>query len=515
MDNAGITLRELLRLPVLKDAKVISGEKGLDRAVRFIDIMEVPDVKDWLREGELLLTTAYSMRHDLSQLPELVELLAKAGAAALAIKPERFLQDMPVEMLRMSNEYNLPIIEIPSGIPYMDITHAVMEQIIDKQASLLRRSDEVYKTLTKLVLENRGIQAVADTVAGLLKSQIRVIDKTGAAIVSSPPAVVPDVSVDKRYWDITVDKQFVGKLIIEKEHLDELELICVEHARLVFSLELMRRKTALDTEIKLRGDFIEELLTGLPLSKEEVVNKGRQLGLTSDCVWQIAIVEADQLHIEENSAYMINLGELIEEESKKRKVKSLFHKQGNRIVLMLASINQEVVTEEHDFRFKEKERWPKLLNPLISNWKGFRIGYGGECLLWTAQRSYIEAKKAIRLGIRLDKNKKIFSFEEIEMFQLLVDSSDHTIMDAFVQKKIGKLCEYDTDHGTELVTSLYYYLATGGSLLDTAKQLYIHRNSVKYRIDRIKAIAGIDLENFQERFVYYFSLIYHFLKKME
>jgi purine catabolism regulator len=64
MNPAGITLRELLDLPVLKDAKVISGEKGLDRVVRYIDIMEVPDVTGWLREGELLLTTAYSIRHE-------------------------------------------------------------------------------------------------------------------------------------------------------------------------------------------------------------------------------------------------------------------------------------------------------------------------------------------------------------------------------------------------------------------------------------------------------------------
>ncbi|RFU70674.1 PucR family transcriptional regulator [Peribacillus saganii] len=513
MNNAGITLRELLRLPVLKDAKVISGEQGLDRAVRFIDIMEVPDVKEWLREGELLLTTAYAIRHDPSLLPELVELLEKAGAAALAIKPERFLQDMPAEMIRLSNDYNLPIIEIPSGIAYMDITHAVMEQIIDKQASMLRRSDEVYKTLTTLVLENRGIQAVADTVSKLLKSPIRVIDKIGETIVSSPSNVPLTATSDNRNWDIAVDKQFVGKLIIEKGHLDELELICVEHARLVFSLELMRRKTALDTEIRLRGDFIEELLTGLPLSKQELVNKGRQFGLTPDCVWQTAIIEADQLFFDNSSEYIMELGELIEQESNKRGIKSHLHKQGNRIVLLLASHNREDIIGEQVYRTKHLESWSLILNPIISGWKGFRIGYGGECKLWAVQKSYLEAKKAIRIGSRLDKNKQIFTFEEIEMFQLLIDASEYINMDEFVEKKIGKICDYDTKHNTDLVTTFYYYLASGGSLLDTAKHLYIHRNSVKYRIDRIKEIADVDLENFQERFVYYFSIMYHLIKK--
>ncbi len=78
-------------LPVLKDARVISGKQGLCRVVQFIDIMEVSDIDGWLREGKLLLTTtAYSLRNDLSKLPKVVEMLAKANAAAIAIKSEEY-----------------------------------------------------------------------------------------------------------------------------------------------------------------------------------------------------------------------------------------------------------------------------------------------------------------------------------------------------------------------------------------------------------------------------------------
>lgn len=49
MNQSGITVNDLLRLPVLKDAKVISGREGLNRNVQNIDIMEVPDIDGWLR----------------------------------------------------------------------------------------------------------------------------------------------------------------------------------------------------------------------------------------------------------------------------------------------------------------------------------------------------------------------------------------------------------------------------------------------------------------------------------
>lgn len=134
MNLKGLTVRELLKLPILEHAKLVSGEKGLDRVVRYVDIMEVPDVKGWLREGELILTTGYSTRHDPALLTELVEHLAQANAAGVAVKPERFIPDIPKEMIDMSNLHHMPIIQLPVGIPYIDITYAVMERILDNQA---------------------------------------------------------------------------------------------------------------------------------------------------------------------------------------------------------------------------------------------------------------------------------------------------------------------------------------------------------------------------------------------
>ncbi|WP_057762148.1 PucR family transcriptional regulator [Cytobacillus praedii] len=507
MNPAGITLSELLRLPVLKEAKVISGEKGLNRMVKFVDIMEVPDVQGWLREGELLLTTAYSIRHDPTLLPKLVEELAKANAAALAIKPERFLHDMPIEMLQMSNNYHLPIIQLPNNIPYMDITNAVMEQIIDKQGSLLRRSEEIYKRLTTLVLENQGIQAVADNVAGLLKSSIWLVDKSGETIVQSPSDTADKLSSQTKFWNITVDKQVEGRLFIEKEALDELELICVEQARLVFSLELMRRKTALETEKKIRGDFIDELLSGLPLSKQVIINKGSQLGFNSEVDWEIAVIESDSESI---SLFIDKVTVLIHQESQKLRVKSHVHRQGDKYILLLASKSLDA-DPKHQSNLSFC--WNEILIPFMNDWKGIRLGLGGKTQLWNINRSYLEAKKALMIGARMNLNPRLFTYEEIEILDLLIDASEYVDMDAYVEKRIGHLYKYDQENGMDLLPTLYHYLSTGGSLIETAKRLFIHRNSVKYRIDRIKQLSDIDLDNHQKRFEYYYCLVYYLLKK--
>ncbi|MDQ0201704.1 PucR family transcriptional regulator [Neobacillus ginsengisoli] len=509
MNPAGITLRELLDLPVLKDAKVISGEKGLNRVVRYIDIMEVPDISGWLREGELLLTTAYSIRHEPALLPKLVKQLAEANAAALAIKPERFLHEMPKAMIQMSNTFDLPIIQLPKGIPYIDITHAVMEQIINKQSSLLRKSEEIYKMLTTLVLENSGIQAVADNVSLLLKLPIWLIDKTGETIVASPSNAHYHSSPNPRYWEIRVDKEMVGKLIVDKEKLDELDQVCIEQARLVFSLELMRRKTAVDTEKRLRGNFVDELLSGLPLSKQEIMSKGSQLGLKPEAIWEVAIIEGEK---EEISRHIDKLNHTLAEESQKHHIKSHIHWIGERLVLLLGSPSQEIPTQNPK---KDTFNWREKLIPFIQHCSGIRIGFGEKVQLWDVQKSYVEAKKAVIFGMRLDNQKRVFTFEEIEMFHLLMDVSESVEMDKFVEKKIGKLNQYDQENGTDFVKTLYYYIYTRGSLLETAKHLFLHRNSVEYRVDKIRELFDIHTENSQERLVYFFCISYHLFKNNE
>ncbi|MCZ8515124.1 PucR family transcriptional regulator ligand-binding domain-containing protein [Paenibacillus filicis] len=515
MKFEGVTVKELLRLPILKDAKVIGGEQGLDRIVRFTDIMEVPDIKGWLREGELILTTGYSIRHNPALLEDVVEHLAQVNGAALAIKPERFLSKIPQEVIDKSNLYHIPIIQIPPGIPYIDITYTIMEQILDRQAALLRRSEEIYKALTNLVLSNSGIQVMADNVAELVQCPIWVISSAGDVLVSSP-ADIPYVSTIKtRHWEVTVDKQFVGKLIVGKEQLDEFEQVCIEQARLVFSLELMRRKIAFDTEVRLRGSFLEELLLGLPLSRQEVEDKGSKLGLLPGWIWEVGMVEGDSSHFEEQSPFLSELNALIQRESEHRRIRVRSHvlRQGDRLILLLATGPLTDPIKKGSVGRDDVKEWPHILSSFLAGWSGIRVGFGSKCSLWEVHRSYIEARKAIFIGTHLDRYKAVFTFNDVEMFQLLLDASEQVPFDALIERKIGKLCLYDKQNGTDLVSTLYYYLATGGSLMETANLLYVHRNSVKYRLDRIKEISDADLENPLNRFVYYLCAAFYLLKK--
>src|SRR6188768_4008638 len=95
----GLAVREVLAAPCLAQARVLAGAAGLDRVVRRLNVMEVPDILPWVKPHEMLLTTGYPLRDDPAALVRLVGELDDRGLSALAIKLHRYLDEVPPGLL--------------------------------------------------------------------------------------------------------------------------------------------------------------------------------------------------------------------------------------------------------------------------------------------------------------------------------------------------------------------------------------------------------------------------------
>ena len=148
-----LTVREAFSIGRLQEGEVIAGEKGLNRAVNYIDIMEVPDVADWLKSGELILTTGYAIKDKPDMQVKLVEQLAKVEGAGIIIKLNRFLDEVPEIMIKKANELDIPIMKLPSNIPYIDITHVIMKEILLRQNKERWLNEMLWEVLASRVFQ--------------------------------------------------------------------------------------------------------------------------------------------------------------------------------------------------------------------------------------------------------------------------------------------------------------------------------------------------------------------------
>ena len=118
-----------------------------------------------------------------------------------------------------------------------------------------------------------------------------------------------------------------------------------------------------------------------------------------------------------------------------------------------------------------------------------------------------EAQDALSTGSAIDPQKTVFHFEEYSHYVMLRHLSEHEKIARYCHRAIPFLVEYDRANGTELLDTLHTYLDCSCSIKDTAEALFLHRNSVIYRINKIGSICGIDLDDPGIRFSLRLSLL--------
>src|SRR5947209_13604709 len=185
MSQTALTVEEILRLPVLQNARIVSGTRGLHNEVRYIDIMEIPDLAGWLRQNEFVLTTGYAFRNNPWALCKLLDDMHKVGGAAIGVKQRRFFYEISDQATQRSDEYGIPIIDIPPEITSIDITHTVMENILNRQFAVLRQERDINSAFMQLILHRRGTEIVT-MLGNLLHCEAAVMKKNGVVLCTTP-----------------------------------------------------------------------------------------------------------------------------------------------------------------------------------------------------------------------------------------------------------------------------------------------------------------------------------------
>ncbi|MBY8880717.1 PucR family transcriptional regulator [Actinacidiphila acidipaludis] len=128
------------------------------------------------------------------------------------------------------------------------------------------------------------------------------------------------------------------------------------------------------------------------------------------------------------------------------------------------------------------------------------IGVGGRCEVFTElPHSYDEAVRALTVRRRSQEPNGSTSFEDLGLCRMMGSGEGEREADRFVDEWLGLLLDYDSHHHTELVRTLAHYLESGCSYEATSETLFIHRSTVRYRLQRIREITGHDLGEVETR----------------
>lgn len=260
----------------------------------------------------------------------------------------------------------------------------------------------------------------------------------------------------------------------------EQELMALEHGTTVLAMELARLRSLAETELRIRRDLVEELLSGT--DRESALRRAQALGYDLERPHRVVVVEG-RGRTKDLEAFL----HAVLRSARYEQVGSLLVSRGEQVVVLA-----EREADWEDFR-------QAVLRELGGG--RCRVGVGMLCArIEDLPRSHRQASLALALRSSTGSGEGAFRFEDLGVYQLFAGLPDQDEVERFVHRWLDPLLRYDEETGSELVKTLSRYLECGGSYQPTADALFIHRSTLKYRLQRIREIAGLDLNDPDTRF---------------
>lgn len=486
-----VSVADVLALPSLASARVVAGGGGLARPVRAVNVMEVPDILDWVQPDELLLTTAYPLRGDPAALDALVPRLAERGLAGIAIKPARYIDSIPTAMVEAADRLDFPLIELSGDAAFNDIIRAVLEVILDSQAARLERSAAIHDRFTGIVLSGGGIRQIAEALAEFVDRPVTIIDGQGAvAWQTAEDAPTPEADAAAAIVQpIQVGGEHYGTILVSGEGgpLSSDRLESIEYAATIAALRQVQARAVSEADRRFQAVCLEELVTGHVTDRSVLMERATAFD------WDLATPRAVVLAEAEATAGrpVASLAGTGEEGALRARLadvarvalgpSAIVWERSHEIgALVPGSDAVELRAAGAALQAEATRRLPGVV-------VGVGIGRTAEDPLDLAT-SYAEARRALAIGRWGHGPGRVSIFEELGLDRLLMTVPDAEVS-AYCGAMLGRLEAHDAARGANLVTTLETFLASRNAAL-AARSLFLHYNTLKNRLERIEEIIG-------------------------
>lgn len=476
----GVRLSEVLRLPSLGGASVVAGAAGVDRLVRRVNVMEVPDILGWVGEDELLLTTAYPLRDDPEALAALVPALAERRLAGLAIKPARYIPTIPASARSAADGLAFPLIELPANSSFNEIITSVLTVILNEQAARLQRRADIHERFTSIVLGGGGLRQIADALAAAVGRRVAILDAAGAVLTGTVGEGDASDADERAVHEIRVGGEQFGSLVVELDGrpLDDEQADAVEYAATITALRQVQARAVAEADRRFQAVCLEELITG-HVDRAVLTERAAAFDWDLSIPRAVLLGRLDPPGPADGAGLRRRFVEVIRQALGRRGI--VWERTSEVAALIPADRGAAELREMAQHIALEGERVLPGTRPRLG------VGRARSDPLELAA-SFAEARRALAVigSTRADGGATLF--DDLGVDRLLA-SVPATEADDFARSQLGRLADHDARHRTSLIASLEAYLETRNAAL-AARRMYIHYNTMKHRLRMIEDLIG-------------------------
>lgn len=515
-----LTVAEALKLPILTNAQIVAGRNGINNPIRWVHTVGVPDGAAWLNGGELVLTTIFNMPDTVEEQSDFVRQLASKDIAGVIITIGKLIEHIPDYLCQLSDELNLPLIEIPYEERFVDIAKTLNERISEESLDTVNRALTIQQRLSRLVLEGGGFWELAEMLADLMGHSISIENERFEAIANKNIAevdqarrytilhgrtnphlidalediylpkirdtlrpvylpIIPEVGLEmeRLLAPIVVHGEIYGYMwIIADVHgLSQIDMMAIEIGATVAALLMLYQESVQTAEASLKGSLMAQLIEGDANRETILTDQSLRYGIDLRSPYLMMVVEADN----SQPRYVTHLYRSINQVLTQSEIQAVAGQFAGQVVILVQA-NQDI-----------KQLSDTLVTRLGNN--GARIGISMTFReASNVSHAHQQCVEVLEISHRLNSEDTVQYFADLgyihTLFHAGINSLHHN---PYVPALRNLLDEKQAD----LFNTLEAYLDEGGNSVQTAENLHIHRSTLNYRLTRIREICNVDLSS--------------------
>ncbi len=515
-----LMVQDLFTLGYFQDWVLVGGKSGRRNHITSLNMMESPDVANWVVRNQFIVSTGYCIRENPEVQKQLILDLSRAGCAGLAIKVQRYFRTIPEHMIRTADECGFPLIEIPSRYNISEVMNSITRKVYARRLEEQDLSYRLFTQFTEAAFENNA-EEIAHRLGTLIQSNILVSDlnwkKICGHVSVNTDLSDQDMSDQEKpvYLEEGYPEPFVRKTPIRDQTyyryifrigsgdsvrgylsvwtkwsvLTGNELLAVRNAVEVLDLLLTSNQRAEETLYTQRSIFLIDAYFGRVPSESVAQRRAASTGMSVTAFYRAVVVRKYRQDKPEDF--------LPEEVSR---IRETVRQVGSGSEIFPID-NYFVCVCRQDQKDSRQEaehlvsRIRAVLSPRLQE-NRILFSVGNASSVRQLHTTFRQARETADLAAaRLEPSEEsIFWFEDLALPSVLI-TIDRNKRDLLRGTIVSRLAEYDAQHGGELLETIDVYLACGRNVSRTSRELFIHRNTLLFRLERIRDLLGMDLED--------------------
>ncbi|SKC70267.1 PucR family transcriptional regulator [Maledivibacter halophilus] len=520
-----LTVKDLFNLNRnLSEIKVLAGFNGLDRQITNVQVMEAPDGVYWVKEGELLISTGFGFRNTPEEISEALKILIENKAAGLVIKIGRFIKKIPQRALDIAEKSNFPLLEFPVKLGYRDITHPIMEKLMNQENYEFKMLDQLRSSLLQTCYNKNNIEdtlaviscytnnsiVIFDSYFNILKYNISEKNREDLSIIFKISNYIKmdykklinnssSIKINDNFYNFIIfplinADEIIGYLCTFSLHeINKLDKLVLNQSVPYVIISLLSKKKNRQDSLLIRNDFFKNLILGNYVSKSIIKSGIDYFNLEENLNRMIMIVYIENSTCKiDYQAYKNKLLTYINNNPMPNSYEEIIFNNNEGIFLLNLEKDLDISNIQANY-----SKWSddflksfKFLYKRISILIGFGDIYDN---LEKVNKSYKEAILSIKLGPKIMKDKSfIYHYNDFKLYHILFEFRNHPLLENIFEGSAKKLIDYDKSNNAQLIKTLALFYQNNSNVQKTAKDLFIHRNTLYSRLKKISLLTAID-----------------------